>query len=356
MKKRILLTIAACLVIAGCSQSTDTTNAGGQVAASYESMEAAPSDNAGGGGEDNDSESASPAQGLADDTSTGTESDYDNTPGASSYEQGSSSTDSEPDFDSDDNDHAGNTNNSGMADRETPTGSGNNSDINTPDADMSDNDTKDEDTGDDTSATDNDKDSSADKNSAKDNETNEVAPEDSDNGHDISGYGRIFFIGDSRTVDMFDGEVIEVYDKKADGIRVFAKDGVHCAYMTDVIGAYGMDEFDTIVTWLGCNDNNDVALYEQVYENLLNQGKQLVICTVGPTEDANLGEGFDASNYPNQKMVDFNQNITSWAASHNVKVIDLYTFVKNNIEISNDGIHYNPKPTTAIWNYILSNL
>jgi hypothetical protein len=55
-------------------------------------------------------------------------------------------------------------------------------------------------------------------------------------------------------------------------------------------------------------------------------------------------------------MVAFNQSITSWAGAHGVKVIDVYTYVQNNIEISPDGIHYNPKPTTGIWNYILSNL
>ncbi|WP_029324495.1 SGNH/GDSL hydrolase family protein [Butyrivibrio sp. AE3004] len=169
-------------------------------------------------------------------------------------------------------------------------------------------------------------------------------------------YGRIFFIGDSRSVDMFDGDAEEIYDYHTEGIRVFAKDGCHCAYMTDVIGKYGTDEFDTLVSWLGCNDNNDAKLYESVYENLISQGKTIVICTVGPTVDENLSGDFNVGNYPNQKMMDFNSEITKWAASHNVKVIDLYTYVKNNIEVSPDGIHYNPKPTTAIWNYILSAL
>ena len=170
-----------------------------------------------------------------------------------------------------------------------------------------------------------------------------------------AGYGRIFFIGDSRTVDMFSGDAEEIYDYDAGGIRVFAKDGCHCAYMQDIIGNYS-DQFDTIVSWLGCNDNNDAALYSQVYESLINQGKTVVICTVGPTADESLSGDFDVFNYPNEKMVAFNQSITAWAASHGVKVIDTYSYVSSNIEISGDGIHYNPKPTTAIWSYIVGSL
>ena len=199
-----------------------------------------------------------------------------------------------------------------------------------------------------------DKDNSG-NNSNSGNCSSDNAAEDATKEQTTSGYGRIFFIGDSRTVDMFDGGVDEIYDYNAGGIRVFAKDGCHCAYMQDVTGKYA-GEFDTIVSWLGCNDNNDAALYQQVYENLISQGKNVVICTVGPTADESLSGDFDVANYPNEKMIAFNQSMVSWANTHGVKVIDTYTFVKGNIEISPDGIHYNPKPTTAIWNYILANL
>ncbi len=170
-----------------------------------------------------------------------------------------------------------------------------------------------------------------------------------------SEYGRMFFIGDSRTVDMFDGNVEEIYDSNIGGIRVFAKDGCHCAYMQDVTGKYA-NEFDTVISWLGCNDNNDAALYQQVYENLISQGKTVVICTVGPTATEFLSGEFDQANYPNEKMIAFNQSMTSWAKAHGVKVIDLYSFVKDNIEISPDGIHYNPKPTSEIWGFIMKSL
>ncbi|WP_026510586.1 SGNH/GDSL hydrolase family protein [Butyrivibrio sp. LC3010] len=171
-----------------------------------------------------------------------------------------------------------------------------------------------------------------------------------------SDYGRIFFIGDSRTVDMFDKDATEIFDYKAGDIRVFARDGCVCTYMYDVMNQYGADEFDTIVSWLGCNDNKDVDSYKIIYEEILSKGKKLVICTVGPTADEYLSGDWDVTNYPNQYIISFNQKITEWAGSHGIKVIDLYSYVSNNIEISQDGIHYNPKPTTAIWNHILSEL
>ncbi|WP_044913174.1 SGNH/GDSL hydrolase family protein [Butyrivibrio sp. WCE2006] len=185
---------------------------------------------------------------------------------------------------------------------------------------------------------------------------NSTEPQEQETPQQQSDYGRIFFIGDSRTVDMFDKDATEIFDYKAGDIRVFARDGCVCTYMYDVMNQYGADEFDTVVSWLGCNDNKDVDSYKIIYEEILSKGKKLVICTVGPTADEYLSGDWDVTNYPNQYIISFNQKITEWAGSHGIKVIDLYSYVSNNIEISQDGIHYNPKPTTAIWNHILSEL
>jgi hypothetical protein len=360
MKKGKFLALVACLVIAGCGNATNTQTQTQETPTSYESMEAAPSDSAAtpsDAGSDGDSYEdtgdnggGGTGTGGYDDPSNGSDTDIDFGGGPSS-----SVGDNSSDDDGSGTDHDSYSPASGLGGGSADNSSDNddssnysNKSTNTPDADT------DSDTDADSSDIDTDTDDSDSSDAGK---TEEKTPEDdSANQQDNTGYGNIFFVGDSRTVDMFDGNVSEVYDLNAGGIRVFARDGCHCAYLTDVLGSHSMDEFDTLVSWLGCNDNNDAALYEQVYQNLLNQGKQVVICTVGPTNDAFLSGDFDTANYPDAKMVAFNQEITSWASSHGVKVIDLYTFVKGNIEISPDGIHYNPKPTTAIWNYILSNL
>ncbi|MCR5342007.1 MAG: hypothetical protein K6E70_01415 [Butyrivibrio sp.] len=358
MKKSKFLALIACLVIAGCGNATNTqTQTQETPTSSYESMEAAPSDSAAtpsDAGSDGDSYEntgdnggGGTGTGGYDDPSN-EDMDFDSSP-SSSGTPGFSGNDGSDGVDSDDSEPAGGSDSSPST---TPSSS--------PSSSVADRDTGDSntDTDTDTDADSSDIDTDTDDNDSSDaGKTEEKTPEDdSANQQDNTGYGNIFFVGDSRTVDMFDGNVSEVYDLNVGGIRVFARDGCHCAYLTDVLGSHSLDEFDTLVSWLGCNDNNDAALYEQVYQNLLNQGKQVVICTVGPTNDAFLNGDFDTANYPDAKMVAFNQEITSWASSHGVKVIDLYTFVKGNIEISPDGIHYNPKPTTAIWNYILSNL
>jgi hypothetical protein len=355
MKKGKFLALVACLVIAGCGNATNTQTQETPTS-SYESMEAAPSDSAPESANDSipddGGDYSTPSNSSGDDPSNGSDTDIDFGGGPSS-----SVGDNSSDDDGSDTDHNNYSPASGLGGGSADNSSDNadssnysNKSTNTPDPDT--------DTDSDTDADSSDIDTDTDDSDSSDaGKTEEKTPEDdSANQQDNTGYGNIFFVGDSRTVDMFDGNVSEVYDLNAGGIRVFARDGCHCAYLTDVLGSHSMDEFDTLVSWLGCNDNNDAALYEQVYQNLLNQGKQVVICTVGPTNDAFLSGDFDTANYPDAKMVAFNQEITSWASSHGVKVIDLYTFVKGNIEISPDGIHYNPKPTTAIWNYILSNL
>ena len=167
-------------------------------------------------------------------------------------------------------------------------------------------------------------------------------------------YGRIIFVGDSRTVDIFDSEGYEVYDRNVNGVRVFAENGRGCEYMMEIVNRYD-GQYETLVTWLGCNDHYNIEMYKSCYEQILAKGINLVLCNVGPTQNENLDE-WDSTRYRNEDMVAFNQQITAWASDHGVKVIDMYSYVYANLTIDYDGIHYSPKVTDSIWNHIMGSM
>lgn len=172
-------------------------------------------------------------------------------------------------------------------------------------------------------------------------------------------YGRIIFTGDSRTVDMFYSDRNEIWGESFDGIPVYCRDACQSDYMINAVNSYGMDNFDTLVTWMGCNDYGNFSPYESFYNNLLQQGKNIVVCTVGPTDNNTLANDFDREYYTNERQIAYNSSLISWANSNNVKIIDLYTYISGNGNLyinPEDGIHYMPQPTTDIWNYILAQI
>ena len=172
-------------------------------------------------------------------------------------------------------------------------------------------------------------------------------------------YGRFIFTGDSRTVDMFYSDRNEIWGEYHDGIPVYCRDACQSDYMINAINSYGMDNFDTLVTWMGCNDYGNFSPYESYYNSLLQQGKNIIVCTVGPTDNNTLASDFDREYYTNERQIAYNNSLVSWANSNGVKVIDLYSYIagNGNLYISpEDGIHYMPQPTTEIWYYILGNI
>ena len=189
----------------------------------------------------------------------------------------------------------------------------------------------------------------------KPQETPQVSPQETP--HETptpSGNGRILFIGDSRTIDMFADSDDTISGAVIDGITVYAAHGRGYDYLTGVINDYGIDSFDTLITWMGANDAGDFSRYAGYYESILAAGKRLVLCTVGPTNDNTLAE-WDHPDYENEKMTNYNSSLVSWAQQHGVNVIDLYSFIASNVQIDDaDGIHYLPRPTGSIWAYILN--
>ena len=173
------------------------------------------------------------------------------------------------------------------------------------------------------------------------------------------GYGRILFVGDSRTVDMFSAEAEEIRGGVYNGIPVYCKNGCKYQYMVDAVNEYGMDNFDTLVSWMGCNDFGEFSPYGPYYDQLIAAGKQVVVCTVGPTQDEYLLDDMDWYYYPNANQIKFNNSLVSWANSKGVKIIDLYTYISNSSTVNldpNDGIHYLPQPTTELWSVIRGSL
>ena len=173
------------------------------------------------------------------------------------------------------------------------------------------------------------------------------------------GYGRILFVGDSRSVDMFTGDTNEVLGQNIDGMTVYCRDGAQYKDMVPWIESYGIDNFDTLVTWMGCNNFGDFSEYGPYYDSLLAKGKTIVACTVGPTVDECLLIDVDYLYYPNANQIKYNNSLVAWANERGVKIIDLYSYISNSSTVTvseTDGIHYFPQPTTELWNYIKANL
>ena len=174
-----------------------------------------------------------------------------------------------------------------------------------------------------------------------------------------NGYGKILYVGDSRSVDMFSGDVSEILGQEIDGMTVYCKDGAAYKDMVPWIESYGIDNFDTLVTWMGCNNFGDFSQYEVYYDSLLEKGKTIVAGTVGPTVDECLLIDVDYLYYPNANQIKYNESLEAWANKRGVKIIPLYKYINNSSTVTvseTDGIHYFPQPTTELWNYIKENL
>ncbi len=167
---------------------------------------------------------------------------------------------------------------------------------------------------------------------------------------------RILFIGDSRTIDMFADSDETISGAMHDGITVYAKHGYGFDFMKESVNNFGLENFDVLVCWMGANDHGIFDSYANYYSSLLDNGKTIILCTVGPTDDEHL-VSYDHPNYENAMMQKYNESLLSYAKEKGIKVIDLYAYISNNVSIDPaDGIHYTPRPTTSIWKYILSSI
>lgn len=168
--------------------------------------------------------------------------------------------------------------------------------------------------------------------------------------------GRVIFVGDSRTIDMFADSDDPIDGAVHDGIIVHARHGHAVDYFKSVMESVKPVAGDMVVSFMGANDRGAFGPYGEIYNSLLAQGVKLVVCTIGPCA---TGAGYDNQYYDayhNIKMTTFNEQLVPWANTNGVPVIDTYSYIWNNIKIDPDGIHYLPRPTTALWQYILDSL
>ena len=172
-------------------------------------------------------------------------------------------------------------------------------------------------------------------------------------------YGRILFVGDSRTIDMFYDSDENIYGEMHDGIAVYGGHGRKLDFMKEAVSEYGYDNFDTLVSWMGANEAGSFEGYGEFYEDVMSHGKNLVVCTVGPTNGEFLDYEYEGPHYLDDLMSEYNDSLTRWAAGCGVRVIDLYRFIKDSKTVTLDpvdGIHYLPRPTLEVWEHILEQL
>ena len=166
---------------------------------------------------------------------------------------------------------------------------------------------------------------------------------------------RTLFIGDSRSVYMFNKSNIELCGVIKNGMYVYARAGAQFWYINEVVGKVDPDSYDSVVTWMGANDRGSFTNYKYCYNEIKSMGKKIVLCTVGPVRDALLDEiGIIVFN--NGLMKKYNKELKKWSKKNNIPIIDLYSYiVKKKLKVdSRDGVHYLPRPTTKIWKRILS--
>ena len=173
------------------------------------------------------------------------------------------------------------------------------------------------------------------------------------------GYGRILFVGDSRTVDIFDAGSCGFYGRNEGGVTVYCEDGANFDFLCSSVDKVGLGNFDTLISWMGCNDKGSFSNYEIYYNLLLENGKTVIVCNVGPTADQYLASDYDRTYYINDFMIAYNNSLANWAAQRGVKVIDMYSYLNGNQNLyldPVDGIHFQPQPTSEIWTHIFNNL
>ncbi len=165
---------------------------------------------------------------------------------------------------------------------------------------------------------------------------------------------RTLFIGDSRTVYMFNQKNVELCGVVKNGVYVYARAGAQFWYIDEVMGKVDPNTYDTVVTWMGANDRGSFTKYKYCYNEIVSSGKRLILCTVGPVQDYYLDE-IGSVVFNNGLMLKFNRSLKKWAKKNSVSTIDLYSYIlKKGLRMDpKDGVHYLPRPTTKIWKRIL---
>ena len=169
---------------------------------------------------------------------------------------------------------------------------------------------------------------------------------------------KVLFIGDSRTVDMFSATRSEISGEVYNNITVYAKDGATYGYMKDTLKKVNLKDYDVVVSWMGANEHGHFKKYASYYKKLnKKKGLELVLCTIGYSDNRKLGDLGDCLYYNDGIMQKYNKELNRWAKKNHVKTIDLYSYTKHHIKArDNNGVHYVPNPTVDLWNYTVKQI
>ncbi len=165
---------------------------------------------------------------------------------------------------------------------------------------------------------------------------------------------RTLFLGDSRGVDLFTGTPGTYEGYVRNGMVVYTADGAANSYLEKIYKYTDLNDYDTVVSWLGANNYGNFKVYKKTYNKLLKRGKNLVLCTIGAVSPAYFPEGDDY--YFGVNVIGhFNKALRNYAKGNSrIRTIDLYKYTKKHVTIeTRDGVHYLPKPTKVLWKYIV---
>lgn len=170
-------------------------------------------------------------------------------------------------------------------------------------------------------------------------------------------YGKICFIGDSRTV----GLGMTTANLKANNVNGYSAVNGSCGdvhYLGMVSQGYNWlnntaineipEDVDTVCLWLGVNDLGNINKYIDLYHALENKYR-VVLFTVGPVDETKY---YNAS-VNNETIAKFNEQLISEFPDN---TIDLFTWMNTVGFSSNDGLHYTKGEYYLIANFIEDNL
>ncbi|MBQ9243124.1 MAG: LysM peptidoglycan-binding domain-containing protein [Proteobacteria bacterium] len=155
---------------------------------------------------------------------------------------------------------------------------------------------------------------------------------------------KLVVIGDSRTVGL------QAFGGLSAG-QIIAEVGKGYSWLVNnALPQAKQSGLTSYVILLGVNDLGNAESYIKKYTDLMNSGISLTIVNVGPINEAKAKEkGYKVTE---SQIVDFNNKI---ASVEGARVIDLYSYMKDNGFETSDGLHYSVSTYKNIVSFLQSN-
>lgn len=169
------------------------------------------------------------------------------------------------------------------------------------------------------------------------------------------------FIGDSRTVMMFDaaenkiketGNVVKEFSKRGANHNTFFGDDT---LSTTKYTLKNAPKGTKVIIWLGVNDLHNADKYKNTVNELAKEYSELEFYYISVTA-VNETKAKKISSVKNKQIEDFNKKIKN-NLSTDVKYIDINTGLKDTlVNGTTDGVHYTETTSVKIWETIYSKI